>query len=672
MTLRHRLPSLLLVAALTLSPLGAAFAPPALQVAAQPAAFEILGYVYFDHDGDEAPSAADEGLSQVDVRLMRGDKVVAKNRTDAKGEFAFGGLAAGTYRVEIALPADHEAYEGPTRELTLGSGGRSEVVTFGLVLAANAAAAAPETAAGPVEAPAEEEMAAAPAAPPAATAATAAPAGASEAAAIPVPGVEAAETAPLETESQTPEEVAATTAESEPVAAPTGEQRVAAAEPEPQPAIAAAARVARAAAQVLAAADVAVEPEPQTTAAEEMVNTEPVLSASASLAAAGASLLQAVPVAEPEPAPEPQPLAASDSAQEAAGLAARALPLRFAEGRDLLSQVAQKTLDSGVVWLGVPFRTQIDGTEFQFVNCGPASLAMVLAGFGLDVEADRVRDYLNFLVDDFNRDNGTSLDALSTIAQQAGLQPVDLYGERGYRTWTTEMVRWHVMQGRPVITLVKYRLLPGHGSSLSNFDHYVVITGVTPTGFIYNDAAFSTTLGYGLEISNQELEAAWSIVSIPRHAVAFALADSATGLSFPERPKPVPAVVQPEPEPAIVEPEPETRPEPVGQRPIMESVPQVLEYELPPASAFAFGVNLTDEQAVQIEAPPSGLLLEEGEPVEQLGQQHLLLRAALLVGVAWLVAIIGWLAGLLRRGVQQVSWRPARGLLAAIVSLLRP
>jgi hypothetical protein len=31
--------------------------------------------------------------------------------------------------------------------------------------------------------------------------------------------------------------------------------------------------------------------------------------------------------------------------------------------------------------VGVPFRTQIDGGEFQFVNCGPPSL--IMSGFGL-------------------------------------------------------------------------------------------------------------------------------------------------------------------------------------------------------------------------------------------------------------------------------------------------
>ncbi len=222
------------------------------------------------------------------------------------------------------------------------------------------------------------------------------------------------------------------------------------------------------------------------------------------------------------------------------------LPLRFAEGRDLMNQVGLRVLGDGLVWLGVPFRTQIDGGEFQFVNCGPASLTMVLAGFGLDVGPSQVRDYLNSLIDNYNTDLGTSLDVLSRIAREAGLTPMDLYSDRGgYRNWSTDGVRWHVQHGRPVITLVKYRNLPGHGRSLSEFDHYIVITGLTPNGFIYNDAAFATTLGYGLEVSDIELQYAWENSSIPHHAVALGLNPDRAALSFPELPRRTPLVTAP-------------------------------------------------------------------------------------------------------------------------------
>jgi peptidase C39-like protein/SdrD B-like protein len=232
------------------------------------------------------------------------------------------------------------------------------------------------------------------------------------------------------------------------------------------------------------------------------------------------------------------PDGASDDEQIIALASVTSLPLRFAEGRDLMNQVQRRVLGDGLIWLGVPFRSQMDGGDFQYVNCGPASLTMVLAGFGLEVGPSQVRDYLNNLIDNFDTDLGTSLDVLSRIATQAGLTPMDLYSDQGgYRNWSTDAVRWHVQQGHPVITLVKYRNLPGHTSSVSTFDHYIVITGLTPNGFIYNDGAFSTTLGYGLEISDVELEYAWDNSSIPHHAVALGLAPDRTALSFPELPR---------------------------------------------------------------------------------------------------------------------------------------
>jgi hypothetical protein len=232
------------------------------------------------------------------------------------------------------------------------------------------------------------------------------------------------------------------------------------------------------------------------------------------------------------------PDAASDDEQIVALASVTSMPLRFAEGRDLMNQLQRRVLGDGLIWLGVPFKSQLDGGNFQYVNCGPASLTMVLAGFGLDVGPSQVRDYLNSMIDNYNTDLGTSLDALARIATQAGLTPMDLYSDQGgYRNWSTDAVRWHVQHGHPVITLVKYRNLPGHTSSLSDFDHYIVITGLTPNGFIYNDGAFATTLGYGLEISDVELEYAWDNSSIPHHAVALGLSPDQTALSFPELPR---------------------------------------------------------------------------------------------------------------------------------------
>ncbi|HEX8969122.1 MAG TPA: SdrD B-like domain-containing protein, partial [Chloroflexota bacterium] len=125
----------------------------------------------------------------------------------------------------------------------------------------------------------------------------------------------------------------------------------------------------------------------------------------------------------------PDPTA--DDEQIIALASVTSLPLRFAEGRDLLNQVQKRVLGDGLVWLGVPFRSQMDGGDFQYVNCGPASLTMALAGFGLEVGPSQVRDYLNNMIDNFDTDLGTSLDVLSNIGRQAGLTPMDLYSDKG-------------------------------------------------------------------------------------------------------------------------------------------------------------------------------------------------------------------------------------------------
>jgi hypothetical protein len=148
---------------------------------------------------------------------------------------------------------------------------------------------------------------------------------------------------------------------------------------------------------------------------------------------------------------------------------------------------------------------------------------MVLGAFGVDVDPPAVREYVNFLSGNLDPDSGTSLDHIARVAREAGLLTLDLYGGRGYRAWDLDLVRHHISQGHPVITLARYQSLPGNGRSMADTDHYVVITGLSGDDFIYNDAAFAYNTGYGLLISGEDLERAWSFSSNPRHGVAIAL-----------------------------------------------------------------------------------------------------------------------------------------------------
>jgi hypothetical protein len=48
-----------------------------------------------------------------------------------------------------------------------------------------------------------------------------------------------------------------------------------------------------------------------------------------------------------------------------------------------------------------------------------------------------------------------------------------------------------------------------------------LLIGVTPSGFIYSDPTFSISLGYGLELSADDLARDWDQAARPRQALAF-------------------------------------------------------------------------------------------------------------------------------------------------------
>ena len=206
--------------------------------------------------------------------------------------------------------------------------------------------------------------------------------------------------------------------------------------------------------------------------------------------------------------------------------------LRETAGGGTTAQLKSWATETSLV-LGVPFRSQIDGTSFSLVNCGPASLTMVLVAFGLDVDPPSVRDYLNHLVGNYDTEAGTSLYALARIAREAGLNTFGT--SAGLQGWTVDAIRDQVRAGHPVITLTKYRFLPGHFGSVTDFDHYIVITGLAGDDFVYNDAAYSTEYGYNLLISPAQLQRAWGASSVPRHAVAIGFGDSLNPLPIVPR-----------------------------------------------------------------------------------------------------------------------------------------
>jgi hypothetical protein len=191
------------------------------------------------------------------------------------------------------------------------------------------------------------------------------------------------------------------------------------------------------------------------------------------------------------------------------------------------------------VLLALPYRSQIDGSPYERSNCGPASLAMVLAGFGLEVPNDELRAQVNDLQgtwDDFQ--SGTAIHNLATIARSYGLRPLDLYGPKGLRRWTLDDVRRHLDAGHPVIPQVEYPALPGRAEASYRGDHYIVLVGYTGDEFLYHDPVPDAAGGKERRISAEQLTVAWSTGDLPFAGLAFAGPANRTALQ--QRPAPAP------------------------------------------------------------------------------------------------------------------------------------
>jgi hypothetical protein len=280
--------------------------------------------------------------------------------------------------------------------------------------------------------------------------------------------------------------------------------------------------------------------------------------------------------------------------------------LRYAPGRDVALARQRRQLPDGTLWLGVPFhaRVKADGPR-ETSQPGPA-LAMVAATFD-SADPDSVANALDLEDDDASGDMAD----IANAGWASSLLPLDLWGAPyTYRQWSVADIRNHVANGHPVLTLVDSRSMPGVDPLYSQLDHYVVIVGLTPDGVIYNDGTFASTLGYGLTVTNAQLETAWQSASIPRLAVAFMpkpalapaeadrapvagqrggpAADPPTPTPAPQ-PTAVPATAVPTAALALPTPEPNWAPEALPEHP---SLPAPREEALPQDRAPGLVVHL--------------------------------------------------------------------------------
>lgn len=170
----------------------------------------------------------------------------------------------------------------------------------------------------------------------------------------------------------------------------------------------------------------------------------------------------------------------------------------------------------------VPFRTQLDGAVFQEANCGPAALAMVLQAFGMVQNNADLRWRSHTHQGTLHEDTGTALQFLARVGRDFGLNPIGLYEGKRFHQWSVSEIREQVAAGRPVIPLAHYRLLPGHETSMYDWDHYIVIYGVDGDRFLYHDPVYPTE-GEQMSrwITAEQLAWAMKLTVEPYQAVAF-------------------------------------------------------------------------------------------------------------------------------------------------------
>lgn len=186
--------------------------------------------------------------------------------------------------------------------------------------------------------------------------------------------------------------------------------------------------------------------------------------------------------------------------------------------------VADPRLASSDFRLLVPFRTQKDGGKWQTSNCGPATLGMLLDGFGLGgQETDDLRFRMHTYQGTVGMRTGTGLDHVAHVAEDFGLAAHGLYAADGsFRRWTVGDVAAELRQGRPVMPLVRLYQVPGYEGVAPRWGHYILLTGLAPGGFYFSDSLKTDPVaGTTGVISEGQLAAAISASHIPGQAVAY-------------------------------------------------------------------------------------------------------------------------------------------------------
>ncbi|HUX88001.1 MAG TPA: C39 family peptidase [Chloroflexota bacterium] len=174
--------------------------------------------------------------------------------------------------------------------------------------------------------------------------------------------------------------------------------------------------------------------------------------------------------------------------------------------------------------IAAPYFSQFDGSAYAESNCGPTSLAMALGGLHVSVGQLTLRQAANAQMGSSDPNIGTTWEALAYAAKVNGVSNDGLYGGSGYRSWSIDDLKNELSQGRPVLLLVRYWDLPGHGQSGYAGDHYIVALGFDQNGnLVSNDPASYNAAGAGQVMTPAQLTHAWSDTSVGLVRTAMAL-----------------------------------------------------------------------------------------------------------------------------------------------------
>jgi hypothetical protein len=183
------------------------------------------------------------------------------------------------------------------------------------------------------------------------------------------------------------------------------------------------------------------------------------------------------------------------------------------------------------ILLDLPFRTQQDNTAYSPMNSGPASMAMVLGGYGTDVAVSDLRALMNGLDGNYSPGATPRIETMARVAERGGMNVLDLYRGARFNEWTVEQVREMIRRGYPVMTLVQGAVLPGGTPPGVSRERYITIIGIDGDDFIYHDPAYPDEgQGAARRIPARILEQGWLAASTPRLAAGFSLGPEGRGM----------------------------------------------------------------------------------------------------------------------------------------------